>query len=82
MIAPSSLISYTLYKNAKHRKTLVAIFTDPVNGNMEWGKIEALLVSIGCRVIEGTGSSVILKRMESVRVSTGHTLQMRRSDTG
>lgn len=47
---------------AKHRKTLKAIFTDPVNGNMEWSKIETLLVAIGCRIIEGSGSSVTFEK--------------------
>lgn len=47
---------------AKHRKTLAAIFTTPANGNMEWSKIEALLVSLGCRVIEGSGSSVTFEK--------------------
>ncbi|WP_295412836.1 type II toxin-antitoxin system HicA family toxin [uncultured Thiodictyon sp.] len=44
--------------NSKHRKTLEAIFSDPTNGNLEWSRIEALLVSLGCKVIEGSGSSV------------------------
>lgn len=44
--------------NSKHRKTLVALWTEPVNGNLEWARIEALLVALGCRVIEGPGSSV------------------------
>ena len=48
--------------NAKHRKTLVAIFANPVNGNLEWRKIEALLVAISCRVIEGAGSSVTFEK--------------------
>jgi len=47
---------------AKHRKTLVTIFTDPVNGNMEWDKIGAPLVVLGCQVIEGTGSSVTFEK--------------------
>ena len=46
----------------KHRKILNAIFTDPVNGNMEWSKIETLLVAIGCRKIEGSGSSVTFEK--------------------
>ncbi len=46
----------------KHRKILAAIFADPVNGNMKWSEIEALLVALGCRVIEGTGSSVTFER--------------------
>lgn len=44
--------------NSKHRKTLEAIFTDPVNGALEWARIEALLLALGCRSIEGSGSSV------------------------
>jgi hypothetical protein len=28
--------------NSKHRKTLEAIFTTPVNGALDWSKIEAL----------------------------------------
>ncbi len=40
---------------AKHRKTLNAVFSNPINGNIEWAKIEALLVALGCRVIEGAG---------------------------
>ena len=48
--------------NAKHRKTLAAIFANPVNGNMEWRKIEALLIALGCQVIEGAGSSVAFEK--------------------
>ncbi|MBS3935198.1 MAG: type II toxin-antitoxin system HicA family toxin [Sulfuritalea sp.] len=44
--------------NATHRKTLVAIFTDPVSRSLEWRRIEALLIAIGCRGIEGNGSRV------------------------
>ena len=44
--------------NAMHRKTMVAIFTDPVSKSLEWRRIEALLIAIGCRVIEGNGSRV------------------------
>jgi hypothetical protein len=44
--------------NSKHRKTLNSIFTDPVNGNIEWRKIEALFLTLGAIRTEGTGSSV------------------------
>lgn len=44
--------------NAAHRKTLIAVFMDPVSKSMEWRRIEALLVAIGCQVIEGNGSRV------------------------
>lgn len=42
--------------NSTHRKTLEAIFTEPVSASLEWRKIEALLLAVGCRVIEGNGS--------------------------
>jgi HicA toxin of bacterial toxin-antitoxin, len=44
--------------NSKHRKTLEAIWAEPINGNMEWRLIESMLVGLGCRLIEGAGSSV------------------------
>ena len=47
---------------AKHEKTLATIFADPVNGNLNWDRIEALLVALDCRVIEGSGSSVTFEK--------------------
>ena len=44
--------------NNKHRETLDALLADPVNGNLDWLRIEALLRAMGCRVIEGPGSAV------------------------
>ena len=44
--------------NNKHRKTLDALLADPVNRNLDWLRIEALLRAMGCRVIEGPGSAV------------------------
>ena len=44
--------------NATHRKTLAAIYADPVSKELEWRRIEAPLIAIGCQVIEGTGSRV------------------------
>ena len=44
--------------NATHRKTLVVVYAEPVSASLEWRRIEALLVTIGCRVIEGNGSRV------------------------
>ena len=46
----------------KYRKTLTAIFANPVNGNMKWSNIESLLVALGCRIVEGVGSSVTFER--------------------
>lgn len=53
---------YHIQMNSKHRKTLEAIFANPVNGNLEWARVEALLVAVGCRVIEGSGSSVTFEK--------------------
>jgi len=44
--------------NSKQRRTLEAIWVDPVNGNLEWARIESLLVALGCKTVEGPGSSV------------------------
>ena len=44
--------------NSKQRKTLAAIFTDPVSPAIEWKAVEGLLIAVGCRVIEGSGSRV------------------------
>ena len=44
--------------NNKHRKTLDALLTDPVNRNLDWLRIESLLLALGCRMIEGPGSAV------------------------
>ena len=44
--------------NSKHRKTLSVIFTDPVNGNIEWRKIESLFLALGALRTERAGSVV------------------------
>lgn len=48
--------------NKKHQKTLKAVFKDPLNGNLIWHNIESLLGAIGCKVIEGSGSSVTFEK--------------------
>ena len=44
--------------NSKHRKTIEAIFSSPVNGNLEWRKIESLFLGMGALKDEGQGSAV------------------------
>ena len=44
--------------NSKHRKTFDAVFSKPTPSTLEWARIEALLVAVGCVVIEGRGSRV------------------------
>ena len=48
--------------NRAHRKILSVVFTDPVNGNIPWRDLEALLVAVGCRKVEGAGSSVTFEK--------------------
>lgn len=48
--------------NSKHRKTLEAVFAKPVDGAIDWSRIESLLIALGCRVVEGSGSSVTFER--------------------
>ena len=44
--------------NAKHRKTLIAIYQEPTPKQLEWKTIEALFIAVGAEVIEGRGSRV------------------------
>lgn len=44
--------------NSRHRKTLQAIFRDPVSAGIHWDDIESLLLACGCARIEGSGSRV------------------------
>lgn len=44
--------------NSRQRRTLQAVFADPVSGTIAWDDIESLLVSVGCTVVEGNGSRV------------------------
>jgi hypothetical protein len=48
--------------NNANRKTLEAVFANPVQGTIEWRRIEALLVAVGCRRVEGAGSSVTFEK--------------------
>lgn len=48
--------------NSKHRKTLAVIFSEPTPGGLHWARIEALLVAVGCRVMEGRSSSVTFEK--------------------
>lgn len=53
-------VSIVRIANSTHRKTLGAIFGKPTPGALEWSHIEALMVAVGCVVIEGRGSRVRL----------------------
>lgn len=44
--------------NARHRRTLQAVFRSPVPATLAWADIEALLLALGAAPIEGSGSRV------------------------
>jgi len=44
--------------SSKHRKTLQAIFHNPVRSDVEWKKVESLLTALGGELSEGRGSRV------------------------
>ena len=54
--------------NATHRKTLAAIFANPVRSDVRWDAIEALFVACGAEISEGRGSRVrvLLSGVEAV----------------
>lgn len=58
MLAVRDSTCYFLSMNSRHRKTLAAVFTDPVSGSIEWAAVEGLLLAAGARLIEGRGSRV------------------------
>jgi hypothetical protein len=42
----------------KHRRTLRAVFAEPVRANVNWSDIEAMLIAVGAEMTEGKGSRV------------------------
>ena len=44
--------------NRKHKRTLEAIFRNPVQSGVPWKDIEALLKSLGAEISEGSGSRI------------------------
>lgn len=54
--------------NAKHRRTLEAIFARPVQAGIRWADIEGLLLAPGAECSEGRSSRVrfLLKGAEAV----------------
>ena len=43
---------------SKHRKTLEAIFANPIRSNVVWKDIEAMLNACGAEISEGNGSRI------------------------
>lgn len=57
-LAAAAVLSLYASMNSRQRRTLEAIFADPVSGSIAWDAIESLLVAVGCEVVEGNGSRV------------------------
>jgi len=57
----------TIPVNARHRKTLQAIFDRPTSGSVRFADIEALVLALGGQVREGAGSRIALQLDESVK---------------
>lgn len=54
----NKMLAYIASMNNRQRKTLEAVFAQPARSNITWADIESLLVAVGCRVVEGSGSRV------------------------
>ena len=48
--------------NGRQKRTLIAIFRDPVPSNIVWADVESLLLAVGCVAVEGSGSRVRFER--------------------
>ena len=44
--------------SSKHKKTLEAIFDEPTRSDIDWTRIENLLVALGSEISEGRGSRI------------------------
>lgn len=54
----NKMLAYIASMNNRQRRTLEAVFAEPVRPNIAWSDVESLLVAVGCRVVEGSGSRV------------------------
>ena len=48
----------TMSPSTKHRKTLQAVFDDPIRSNVPWADVEKLFVALGAELSEGSGSRI------------------------
>ena len=54
--------------NKRHRRTLSAIFAQPISGNIKWRDVETLLRSWGSIISERAGSRVAVQLNNRVAV--------------
>ena len=60
------MLAYIASMNSKQRKTLAAVFREPVAGTITWADIESLLLAAGASLIEGSGSRVRFHKDDEV----------------
>ena len=65
--------------NAKHRRTLRAVFATPTSPKILFGDVLALFVAVGGHIREGEGSRVVLELSHDAFTFTGLTLAKKRS---
>jgi hypothetical protein len=44
-----------------HRRTLEAVFRDPVSATIVWADVESMLIHFGAQIREGSGSRVAIE---------------------
>lgn len=66
---------------SRHRKTLQAIFENPVRANILWTDIESLLVVCGAEISEGRDSRVRVA-LNSIRAVFHHPHPQKETDKG
>jgi len=54
--------------NNKHRKTLKAVFQNPVLSSITWKDIESMLISLGAFIEEAEGSRITIELNNVVAV--------------
>jgi hypothetical protein len=65
----------------RHRKTLEAVFRDPVSATIVWADVERMLLHYGATIREGKGSRIASRSMDSVRATIGLTRRRKLSST-
>ena len=54
--------------NKRHRRTLNAIFAQPISGNIKWRDVEAMLKGLGAVISERAGSRIAVLLNDRVAV--------------
>ena len=67
--------------SGKHRRTLTAIFAEPVPANIGWNDVERLLRALGAELSEGRGSRVRIQ-MKGVRAVFHRPHPQKETDRG